>query len=81
MSGRQLAGNNNGGSIRINNSALTLLKSNFLGDDNIFTQINKRKAAQDYSNCDVPEMIMWASDRESDLTGINNNINTYYQIY
>ena len=81
MSGRQLAGNGNGGSIRVNNSALSLTISNFLGDDNIFTQINKRKAAQDYSNCDVPEMIMWASDRESDLTGINNNINTYYQIY
>jgi hypothetical protein len=82
LSGRQLAGNGNGGSIRVNNSAISPLTiANFLGDDNIFTQINKRKAAQDYSNCDVPEMIMWASDRESDLTGINNEINTYYQIY
>jgi len=82
LSGRQLAGNGNGGSIRVNNSAISpLTLGNFLGDDNIFTQINKRKAAQDYSNCDVPEMIMWASDRESDLTGINNEINTYYQIY
>ena len=82
LSGRQLAGNGSGGSIRVNNSAISPLTiANFLGDDNIFTQINKRKAAQDYSNCDVPEMIMWASDLESDLTGINNNINTYYQIY
>jgi len=82
LSGRQLAGNGNGGSIRVNNSPISpLTLGNFLGDDNIFTQINKRKAAQDYSNCDVPEMIMWASDRESDLTGINNEINTYYQIY
>jgi len=79
MSGRQKAGNDNG-SIRINNSALATTSSNFLGGNNQFTQI-QRRGTTDYSKCDVPEMILWASDKESDLTGIASNINTYYQIY
>jgi hypothetical protein len=79
LSGRQKAGNDNG-SIRINNSAQSLTSSNFLGGNNQFTQI-QRRGTTDYSKCDVPEMIMWASNLESDLTGIASDINTYYQIY
>ena len=69
-----------GGTIRVNNSDIALSNSYFLGGNNQFTQI-QRRGTTDYSKCDVPEMIMWASNLESDLTGINNNINTYYQIY
>ena len=79
LSGRQKAGNDNG-SIRINNSALVLTSSNFLGGNNQFTQI-QRRGTTEYSKCDVPEMIMWASNLESDLTNISIDINTYYQIY
>lgn len=79
LSGRQKAGNDNG-SIRINNSAQSLTSSNFLGGNNQFTQL-QRRGTTEYSKCDVPEMILWASDRESDLTNIASNINTYYQIY
>ena len=79
LSGRQKLGSDNG-SIRINNSVQSLTSSNFLSGNNQFTQI-QRRGITEYSKCDVPEMIMWASNLESDLTGINNNINTYYQIY
>jgi hypothetical protein len=80
LSGTKPTGSGSAGTIRINNSNQTLATSNFLGGNNQFTQI-QRRGTTDYSKCDVPEMIMWASNLESDLTNISIDINTYYQIY
>jgi hypothetical protein len=72
--------NTGAGTIRINNSNQSLSTSNFLGGNNQFTQI-QRRGTTEYSKCDVPEMIMWASNILGDLTNISIDINTYYQIY
>lgn len=69
-----------GGTIRVNNSDITLSNSNFLGGNNQFTQI-QRRGTTEYSKCDIPEMILWPTSLVGDLTGIASNINTYYQIY
>jgi hypothetical protein len=81
LSGTKPTGSGSAGTIRVNNSNITpLTTSNFLGGNNQFTQI-QRRGTTEYSKCDVPEMIMWASDILGDLTNISIDINNYYQIY
>ena len=69
----------NVGFIQINNSSLTL--SNIAANGGTtFNSINNRFNAN-FSKCDVPEMIFYASNNSSNLSNINTNINTYYGIY
>jgi len=68
-----------GGTIQVNNSSLGTSNSTSSGN-NIFTQI-QRRGTTEYSRGGVTEMILWLSDRTSDLSGINGNVNTYFEIY
>ena len=70
----------NDGFIQINNSAITLGSTLVDTGSNTFDSINNRSNAQ-FSKCDVPEMIFYASDNSSNISAINTNINTYYGIY
>jgi hypothetical protein len=66
--------------IYINNSALTTS----LGTDGTtgtgFDVIGRRTPTE-FSNVNNTEIILYPSDKLSDLTGISNNINTFYSIY
>jgi hypothetical protein len=68
-----------GGTIQVNDSSLGTSNSTSSGN-NIFTQI-QRRGTTEYSRGGVTEMILWLSDRTSDLSGINGNVNTYFEIY
>jgi hypothetical protein len=70
----------NDGFIQINNSAITLGASFVDTGSNTFNSINQRGSST-YSTCDVPEMIFYAFDNSSNISAINQNINTYYGIY
>ena len=80
LSGTKPTGNGSG-VIRVNDTLIpSLLDLAFITGNNIFTQINQRGTI-DQSKCDVPEMVFWATNIVGSLTGINTNVNTYYQIY
>lgn len=68
------------GSIQVNNSniALTLNPTPSVGTE--IDVINTR-AAGEFSNASVPEMILYDFDNSANLSAINTNINTYYGIY
>ena len=70
----------NDGFIQINNSAITLVQKFIDTGTNTFNSLNQRGAST-YSKCDVPEMIFYAFDNSSNISAINNNINSYYGIY
>jgi hypothetical protein len=70
----------NNGFIQINNSAITLGNTLLDPGSNTFDSINNRANIQ-YSKCNVPEMIFYASDNSSNVSAINTDINTYYGIY
>jgi hypothetical protein len=70
----------NNGFIQINNSAITLGSIFVDTGSNTFNSINQR-ASSAYSKCDVPEMIFYAFDNSSNISAINQNINSYYGIY
>jgi hypothetical protein len=67
------------GFIQINNSALTLASTFPGGGSATLNSINKR--ATSFSKCDVPEMILYATDNSANISAINTNINSYYGIY
>ena len=67
-------------SIYINNSALTTTTGTDPNSGTGFDVIGRRMASE-YSNVNNTEIILYSSDKLSDLTGISNNINTYYAIY
>ena len=69
-----------GGVIQVNGVDVSNENSTASGFSNVFTQIQRRQTTE-YSKVSLPEMVFWSSDRTADLTGINSNINTYYQIY
>jgi hypothetical protein len=69
----------NNGFIQINNSSLTLPSTFTGGGSATLNSINKR--ASSFSKCDVPEMILYATDNSANISAINTNINTYYGIY
>jgi hypothetical protein len=70
----------NDGFIQINNASITLGTTFVDPGSNIFNSINTRSNSQ-YSKCDVPEMILYASDNSTNISAINTNINSYYGIY
>jgi hypothetical protein len=67
-------------SIYINNSALTTSSATDGNSGTGFDVIGRRTAGE-FSNVNNTEIILYASDKLSDLTGISNNINTFYSIY
>lgn len=67
-------------SIYINNSALTTSSGTDPNSGTGFDVIGRRTAGE-YSNVNNTEIILYASDKLSDVTGISNNINTFYSIY
>jgi hypothetical protein len=67
-------------SIYINNSALTTSSGTDSNSGTGFDVIGRRTAGE-YSNVNNTEIILYASDKLSDVTGISNNINTFYSIY
>jgi hypothetical protein len=69
-----------GGVIQVNGVDVSNNDATLSGYNNIFTQI-QRRGTTEYSKVSLPEMVFWSSDRTADLTGINSNINTYYQIF
>jgi hypothetical protein len=69
-----------GGVIQVNGVDVSNSDATLSGYSNIFTQI-QRRGTTEYSKVSLPEMVFWSSDRTADLTGINSNINTYYQIF
>ena len=66
--------------IYINNSALTTSLST---DPNIGTgfDVIGRRGPTEFANVNNTEIILYSSDKLSDLTGISDNINTFYSIY
>ena len=67
-------------SIYINNSALTT-SSGYDGNSGTGFDVIGRRTAGEYSNVNNTEIVLYASDKLSDVTGISNNINTFYSIY
>lgn len=66
--------------IYINNSALTASTGTDGNSGTGFDVIGRRTSGE-YSNVNNTEIILYASDKLSDLTGISDNINTFYSIY
>jgi hypothetical protein len=66
--------------IYINNSALTTSTGTDGNTGTGFDVIGRRTSGE-YSNVNNTEIILYASDKLSDLTGISDNINTFYSIY
>lgn len=66
--------------IYINNSALSTSTSTDPNSGTGFDVIGRRSAGE-YANVYNPEIILYSSDKLSDLTGISDNINTFYSIY
>jgi hypothetical protein len=66
--------------IYVNNSALTTTTGSDTNSGTGFDVIGRRTAGE-FSNVNNTEIILYASDKLSDLTGISNNINTFYSIY
>jgi hypothetical protein len=74
-------GNSTTGKIYVNNTLQSGYANNAdLGTGN-FNSINARVINNEYSKCDVPEMILYLSDQQTNVSNINANINTYYAIY
>ena len=67
-------------SIYINNSALTTSTGTDGNSGTGFDVIGRRTSGE-YSNVNNTEIILYSSDKLSDLTGISDNINTFYSIY
>jgi len=66
--------------IYVNNSALTTTTGSDPNSGTGFDVIGRRGASE-YSNVNNTELILYSSDKLSDLTGISDNINTFYSIY
>lgn len=66
--------------IYINNSAISTTTGSDSNSGTGFDVIGRR-AGGEYSNVHNTEIILYASDKLSDLTGISDNINTFYSIY
>lgn len=74
-------GNSTTGKIYVNNILQTGYTNNPDLGTGSFNSINARVTQNEYSKCDVPEMILYLSDQISNISNINTNINTYYGIY
>jgi hypothetical protein len=66
--------------IYINNSALTT-STGTDGTTGTGFDVIGRRTPTEHSNVNNTEIILYSSDKLSDLTGISNNINTFYSIY
>jgi hypothetical protein len=66
--------------IYVNNSALSTSSGTDTNSGTGFDVIGRRTTGE-YSNVNNTELILYASDKLSDVTGISNNINTFYSIY
>jgi hypothetical protein len=66
--------------IYVNNSALTTTTGSDSNSGTGFDVIGRRSSSE-YSNVNNTELILYSSDKLSDLTGISDNINTFYSIY
>jgi hypothetical protein len=66
--------------IYINNSAITTLTGTDPNSGTGFDVIGRRGPTE-FSGVTNTEIILYSSDKLSDLTGISDNINTFYSIY
>jgi len=66
--------------IYINNSAITTSTGTDSSSGTGFDVIGRRGPTE-FSGVTNTEIILYSSDKLSDLTGISNNINTFYSIY
>lgn len=66
--------------IYINNSALTA-STGTDGNSGTGFDVIGRRGPTEFSGVNNTEIILYASDKLSDLTGISDNINTFYSIY
>jgi hypothetical protein len=66
--------------IYINNSALSTTTGSDTNSGTGFDVIGRRGPTE-FSGVTNTEIILYSSDKLSDLTGISNNINTFYSIY
>jgi len=58
----------------------TNTRTNPVGDTNVSAYIGSRIGGSQWNSCHYQEIIHWGSDVASDRTGIESNVNSYYQI-
>jgi hypothetical protein len=66
--------------IYVNNSGLSTTTGTDGSAGNSFNVIGRRGPTE-FSTVENTEIILYSSDKLSDLTGISDNINTFYSIY